>query len=188
MKKGKIILISGPSGVGKKTILDRIIADEKLNLNFSISFTTRPKREYEIDGRDYYFVTEQRFLEAIENNELIEHVKFCGNYYGTPKKNILDTINQGKNILLEIEVEGAKNVLKQFDKDDIISIFITPPSLDELKQRLINRNTESIETIEKRIAQAEKELEEGTFYQFVVVNDEIDETKNEIEKIIINNA
>lgn len=187
INKGKIILISGPSGVGKKTILDEILNNKNLNIVYSISATTRPKRHNEIHGKDYYFLSRNEFENGINQGDFLEYAEFCGNYYGTPKQKILEQLNQGKNVLLEIETLGAKNVMQQFDKDKIISVFLIPPSLDILRQRLINRGTETLETIDKRVQKASDELKYQDMYQNIVVNDNVNQTIKEITKIIEQN-
>lgn len=184
INKGKIILISGPSGVGKKTILDEILNNKNLNIVYSISATTRPKRHNEIHGKDYYFLSRNEFENGINQGDFLEYAEFCGNYYGTPKQKIFEQLNQGKNVLLEIETLGAKNIMQQFDKDKIISVFLIPPSLDILRQRLINRGTETLETIDKRVQKASDELKYQDMYQNVVVNDDVNQTIKEITKII----
>ena len=184
INKGKIILISGPSGVGKKTILDEILNNKNLNIVYSISATTRLKRPNEIHGKDYYFLSHNEFENGINQGDFLEYAEFCGNYYGTPKQKILEQLNQGKNVLLEIETLGAKNIMQQFDKDKIISVFLIPPSLDILRQRLINRGTETLETIDKRVQKASDELKYQDMYQNVVVNDDVNQTIKEITKII----
>lgn len=184
INKGKIILISGPSGVGKKTILDEILNNKNLNIVYSISATTRLKRPNEIHGKDYYFLSRNEFENGINQGDFLEYAEFCGNYYGTPKQKILEQLNQGKNVLLEIETLGAKNIMQQFDKDKIISVFLIPPSLDILRQRLINRGTETLETIDKRVQKASDELKYQDMYQNVVVNDDVNQTIKEITKII----
>lgn len=184
INKGKIILISGPSGVGKKTILDEILNNKNLNIVYSISATTRPKRPNEIHGKDYYFLSHNEFENGINQGDFLEYAEFCGNYYGTPKQKIIEQLNQGKNVLLEIETLGAKNIMQQFDKDKIISVFLIPPSLEILRQRLINRGTETLETIDKRVQKASDELKYQDMYQNVVVNDDVNQTIKEITKII----
>lgn len=187
INKGKIILISGPSGVGKKTILDEILNNKNLNIVYSISATTRPKRHNEIHGKDYYFLSRNEFENGINQGDFLEYAEFCGNYYGTPKQKIFEQLNQGKNVLLEIETLGAKNIMQQFDKDKIISVFLIPPSLEILRQRLINRGTETLETIDKRVQKASDELKYQDMYQNVVVNDDVNQTIKEITKIIEQN-
>lgn len=184
INKSKIILISGPSGVGKKTILDEILNNKNLNIVYSISATTRPKRHNEIHGKDYYFLSRNEFENGINQGDFLEYAEFCGNYYGTPKQKIFEQLNQGKNVLLEIETLGAKNIMQQFDKDKIISVFLIPPSLEILKQRLINRGTETLETIDKRVQKASDELKYKDMYQNIVVNDNVNQTIKEITKII----
>lgn len=184
INKGKIILISGPSGVGKKTILDEILNNKNLNIVYSISATTRPKRHNEIHGKDYYFLSRNEFENGINQGDFLEYAEFCGNYYGTPKQKIFEQLNQGKNVLLEIETLGAKNIMQQFYKDKIISVFLIPPSLEILKQRLINRGTETLETIDKRVQKASDELKYQDMYQNIVVNDNVNQTIKEITKII----
>lgn len=187
-KKGKIVLISGPSGVGKKTIIDRIIANKNLNLAYSTSMTTRPKRVGEVEGQDYFFKTIKEFEQAIENQELIEYEQFCENYYGTPRFAVERLINQGKNALLEIEVKGAKKILNQFPSEQIISIFISPPSLQELEERLKNRGTENSDVIQKRIETSKLEMQEKHHYQYNVINDELDKAVSMITNIIERNS
>lgn len=180
-KKGKLFLLSGPSGVGKGTIRDRVF-DFFPNLVFSISMTTRPKRPHEVDGEDYYFVTREKFEETIEHDGFLEYAEFVGNYYGTPKKKVEETLEKGISILLEIEAQGAMQVMKKHP--EVISIFLVPPSLEVLKQRLISRNTEPMETIEKRVQKASEELKVASAYRYVVVNDELDVATNEVIELI----
>lgn len=187
MSKGKIILVSGPSGVGKKTILDGVTINNEFDLLYSISYTTRPKREHEEHGKDYFFVSEEEFLNCIANNEFIEYVKFCEYYYGTPKSYVNKLLEEGKNVLLEIEVEGAKKVLEEFDHSIVVSFFIVPPSIEVLEQRLISRNTETKEVIAKRIAKATQEIKEKDMYQYIIVNDDVKTAQEEIRKIIKQN-
>lgn len=188
MRKGKIVIVSGPSGVGKNTILEEVFKDKDLNLVYSISMTTRPKREGEQEGKDYYFVSDEQFNDAIKDNQLIEWATFCNHKYGTPKKMLLDQIDQGKNVILEIEVVGALNVLNMFKPEDVLSIFVVPPSLEELKQRLIARGTESLETIEGRVKRAAEEIQVKDHYQYVVTNDEVANAVGQIKQIIRENT
>ncbi|WP_342252493.1 guanylate kinase [Spiroplasma endosymbiont of Amphibalanus improvisus] len=182
-KKGKLFIISGPSGVGKGTICQELLKDESLNLIYSISMTTRKKREKEIDGINYFFVSPEKFAKAIENNELIEYAEFVGNYYGTPKNYCEKKIGEGKNVLLEIEVQGANIVLDKLP--NAISIFLTPPSLEELEKRIIKRGTEKKELIEKRLDKARMELNLKNKYKYCVENNGLEETINECKKIIL---
>lgn len=184
MKKGSIIIISGPSGVGKKTIIDQFIHNDELNLCYSISMTTREPREGEKNGVDYYFVSDEEFNEAIKNNKLLEWAEFATNKYGTPIERLYEKINEGKNVILEIEVVGAMDVMAKLDKSEYFSIFIVPPSIDELKKRLIKRNTESIEKINKRIERAKVEITTTRNYDYVVLNDDATRAMIEITDII----
>lgn len=184
MKKGSIIIISGPSGVGKKTIIDQFIHNDELNLCYSVSMTTREPREGEVNGVDYYFVTNDEFNEAIKNNKLLEWAEFATNKYGTPIERLYEKINEGKNVILEIEVVGAMDVMAKLDENEYFSIFIVPPSIDELKRRLVTRNTESIEKINKRIERAKVEITTTRNYDYVVLNDDATRAANEIIKII----
>ncbi len=182
MNKGKIIIISGPSGVGKGTICKKLLENQKFNLVTSISMTTRKKRNNEIDGINYFFVSENEFKKNIEDKMLLEYAKFVGNYYGTPKKYCDEQLLKGKNILLEIEVLGAMQVMK--NAKNIISIFILPPSIEELMNRIVNRNTESVENINKRIQQAQKEIECSSKYNYRVINDKLNDAIDIIENIL----
>ena len=180
MKKGNYIIISGPSGVGKGTICKKVI--EQLNIEYSVSMTTREKREGEVDKINYYFTTKDDFERRIQNDEFIEYAKYNDNYYGTLKKEVLEKINEGKNIICEIEVQGAKQVKKLFPNS--ILIFIKAPSTEELKNRLINRNTNDKKDIERRIKIAQKENESIDFYDYVVVNDNLERAVSEVKEII----
>lgn len=184
MQKGKIILISGPSGVGKRTILESILADKNLNIKYSISATTRPKRDNEIHGKDYFFMTVPEFEAGIKNGDFIEYATFCQNYYGTPKAYLNQEIKNGNNILLEIEVQGVKNIIKMYQPEDLITIFVLPPSLEVLKERLIKRGTETPEIIEDRIQTAIEEISNKDLYQYNVINNELDVVIKEIKDII----
>ena len=186
IKKGKIIIISGPSGVGKSTIVKEIIKNKNLNLKFSVSLTTRKPRLGEINGVNYYFVNKKDFLSAIKKGELLEYTVFINNYYGTKKNDVDKWINNGYNVLLEIEIEGVKQILKKYKKDELISFFIMPPSLEELKKRIKNRLTENDNSIKLRLERAIKEIEFKSYFNHVIVNNICDNAKEEIIKIIKN--
>ncbi|MDE7075253.1 MAG: guanylate kinase [Malacoplasma sp.] len=179
-RQGKIIIISGPSGVGKKTIIDQVINNADLNLTYSISMTTRQPREHEKNGIDYFFVSEQEFEKAIANNELLEWAEFAKNKYGTPIKNLYKMINDQKNVILEIEVQGATKVKEILKREHYISIFIIPPSIRELKRRLKLRDTETKEKIKQRIKRAKVELKLQNEYDHVILNDD---AKNAADKL-----
>lgn len=185
MKKGLLILLSGPSGVGKGTVRKQIFKNTDLNLAYSISMTTRKPREGEVDGQDYFFVSEERFEEAIKNDELLEHARFVGNYYGTPKAYVEKLREEGKNVFLEIEVEGAKKVLEEYKEDKgVLSIFLLPPSLRELEKRIRGRRSEPEEIIQERLGKAKREMGLKKNYQFNVLNDNINRSSQEIARII----
>ena len=180
--KGKFIIISGPSGVGKGTICNKLI--DELNAWYSVSTTTRSPREGEIDGVNYFFISKDEFEEKIKNGEFLEYNLYNGNYYGTSKKIVLEKINQGINVFSEIDVNGAKNIKKLFP--DALLIYIAPPSIEDLRKRLIGRGTESLDKIESRLKIAEEELKQVDFYDYVVVNDEIDTATKRVKEIILN--
>lgn len=185
MKKGLLIIYSGPSGVGKGTVRDYFIDDPQLNLVYSISMTTRKPREGERDNVDYFFVSQEEFDKAIANDELLEYATFVGNSYGTPKNYVEDMRNKGFNVILEIEVEGAKQIMK--NTDDYLSIFLLPPSLDELEKRIRNRRTEEETVIQKRLNKAASELEVQKEYHYTVCNSKPKEAAIEISRIIKEN-
>ena len=185
MKKGLLIVFSGPSGVGKGTIIKELMNDENLNLVYSISMTTRAPSEGEVDGVNYFFVSKERFNEAIYNDELLEHACFVDNFYGTPKAYVEKMRNEGKNVLLEIETVGAKQVMNHYEDDKgCVSVFIVPPSIEELESRIRGRKTESEEVIKKRIFKATQELRETYRYQHVVCNDNIENAVMKVKDII----
>lgn len=182
MKKGKLFIFSGVSGVGKSTILKKIFEEPNLNLVYSISCTSRSPRHNETDGKEYFFLSKQAFKEKIDKNQFLEWAEFCGNLYGTPKEFVEQNLNDGKNVLLEIEVKGALNVMKLMP--EAISIFLLPPSLEELQKRLHERGTESDGVIDQRLKEAKKELSFKEHYDHLVINDNVDEAVSEIVKII----
>lgn len=179
-KKGIFIVISGPSGVGKGTIVKKLL--ERFNAWYSISMTTRPKRENEIDKVNYFFVTKEQFEENIKEDGFIEYATYNNNYYGTPRKEIDNKLNNNIDVIAEIEVKGAKKV-KELYKDSVL-IYILPPSFEELETRLRNRNTEDNTTIEKRLNIAKEELKQIDIYDYVVVNNTVEEATNNVINII----
>ncbi len=183
MKKGLLIVFSGPSGVGKGTIRKYIEDDINLKIAFSVSMTTRKPREGEVDGVDYFFVSEEEFSFAWDNGQLIEMAEFAGNKYGTPLEYVNKLREEGKNVLLEIEVLGAKQVIEKCD--DAISIFLLPPTLNDLEVRLRGRKTETEEQIQMRLKRAAKEIEEKHIYSHCVVNNNIDTAVKEVKEIIL---
>ncbi len=181
-RAGLLVVVSGPSGTGKGTLLNSLKGKEN-NIRFSVSATTRNPRDGEVDGVNYFFKTHEEFDNMIKNNELVEWVKYCDNYYGTPKKCIEDTIKSGYDCLLEIEVEGALNIKKIYP--DCVSIFILPPSFRELRRRIEGRGTEKQEVIDKRMDKAIKEMSYVDRYDYVVVNDKIEEAAYSVTSIIV---
>ena len=182
MKKGLLIVYSGPSGVGKSTILHEVLKDESLNLEFSVSMTTRLPREGEVDGKDYFFVSKETFEKAIEEDKFLEHARYVENYYGTPRDYVEQERNKGKNVILEIDVQGGLQVIEKCS--DCISIFIMPPSIDELRSRLSGRGTEKEEVINKRVDQAQREIKQGSVYKYHVVNNDIETSIKEVSDIL----
>lgn len=182
--KGLLIVLSGPSGVGKGTIRRLVMADLSLNLVYSISMTTRKPRELEVDGRDYFFVTKKQFNEKLKNDGFLEHATFVKNSYGTPKDYVINLLNKKRNVLLEIEVNGAKQVMEKYKDKNFVSIFLVPPSLEELENRIRNRHTEDEHTIQERLNKARIEMAEQVNYDFVVVNDDLTKASRKIQDII----
>lgn len=179
---GKIFIISGPSGVGKSTVLSKAL-EEIGPYYFSISMTTRKPREGERDGRDYIFTDKETFEREIEREGFLEYVEYVGKYYGTPIKPIIDNIENGVDVFLDIEVVGRGNVVKKFP--EAVSVFIMPPSLEELERRLRDRKSgESDDAISKRLARAEKEIEHAGEYDYIIVNDDVCRAAKELEEII----
>lgn len=179
--KGHLFLISGPSGVGKGTICKELLSKDK-NLFVSVSATTRSPRVGEVDGENYYFKSVEEFKKMIEENEFLEWAEYNGNYYGTPKTPVFQRLNDGFNVILEIDVQGALNVKKNYN--DGVYIFIAPPDEDALLTRLKNRGTENDSDIEKRLNAAKFELEKKNEYDYIVVNDVLDIAVSEVENII----
>lgn len=180
MNTGLKIVLSGPSGSGKGTIVKELIKDEQFLL--SISATTRAPRQGEKEGVHYFFKTRDEFEEMIKENELLEYAQFCGNYYGTPKAFIEDSVKHGKDVILEIEVEGAMQIKKIYP--EAIFVFVVPPSLTELEKRLVGRATENRDVIDQRLTRAKEELALYNHYDYVVVNDRLVEALDEIKCIV----
>ena len=179
---GQLIVISAPSGAGKGTIIKELLKNDSKNRWLSVSATSREMREGEKEGVNYYYLTKEKFEEKIEEGYFLEYTNYTGNYYGTPKEYIKEKINQGIDVILEIEIEGANNIKKLIP--EAIFIFIMPPSLKELVKRLKTRGTETNEKIMKRFHEAYKEVNEVTKYNYVVVNDNLEEAVNKVEAIL----
>lgn len=181
-KRGMLIVLSGPSGVGKGTVRKAIFDQPGNDFQYSISMTTRKPRPGEVNGKDYFFVSKEEFEQKIQAGEMLEYAKYVDNYYGTPLKWINDTLDAGKDVFLEIEVNGAMQVRSKSPNG--VFIFLTPPDLMELKQRLIHRGTDSMEVINKRIKKAFSEIEMIQNYDYAVVNDEVPNAVEKVKEII----
>ena len=181
MNKGKLIIVSGPSGAGKGTVLQEVFK-QLPDLKYSISATTRKPREGETNGVQYFFITKAEFKGKIKRGEMLEYAWYCNNYYGTPADYVETHRSAGNDVLLEIEPQGAIQVMKKCS--DAISVFVMPPSLEELEKRLVGRGTESAEIVAERIAQAKKEIANSHLYDFTVVNDDILVAAEQIIEII----
>ncbi len=180
-KKGKLFVFSAPSGSGKTTIVRKIL-EIFPELIFSISATTRKNRDHEINGTDYFFISEEEFLEKIDNDEFIEWEKFYDYYYGTLKSFVNSKLDEGLSLVFEVDVKGALSIKKSYPES--VLIFIVPPSMEELRARLIKRNTETSEDLKKRIERAELELSYKNKFDYLVVNKDLDQALNEVNRII----
>lgn len=179
-KTGQLIVITGPSGVGKGTLV-RSLLEKNPQLHLSISVTTRSHRPGEIDGKDYFFVTRHRFQQMVEQGELLEWAEFAGNCYGTPRLAVESKINQGENVLLEIELQGARQISQTFPQ--AVRIFILPPSMEELENRLRNRAQDSEEAIARRLDRATAEIAAAGEFNHTVINDNLDQALAELETL-----
>lgn len=179
--KGKLVVISGPSGAGKSTVIGKLM-ELRGDVCFSVSVTTRPPRPGEEDGKDYFFVTPQRFQELADGGFLLENAEYVGNRYGTPRGYVESRLLEGTNVVLDIEVQGAAQVQKSCP--DAVTVFILPPSGEELERRLRHRNTDSDEKTRERLLQAKRECAEAGKYGYIVVNDDPDTAAKELDAII----
>lgn len=180
-KTGKLLVVSGPSGVGKSTITNHLRSDNRFWI--SVSVTTRPIRPGEKNGESYHFVTGEKFAEMVTNNEFLEWAEFAGARYGTPKTPVFEALSNGKNVILEIELNGARQVRK--NSKDAIFIFIEPPNWEELKIRLINRGTESEHSTQARLDRAKEELSAAAEFDYVVVNHEVERSVSELVSLAL---
>lgn len=181
-ERGLLIVFSGPSGVGKGTVRQEIFSTPDHQFDYSVSMTTRPKRPGETEGVDYFFRTREEFEELIRQGQMLEYAEYVGNYYGTPLEYVNETLDRGVDVFLEIEVQGAIQVKQKVP--DGVFIFLTPPDLEELEERLINRGTDSPAVISKRILKAREEIALMREYDYAVVNDQVTLAANRVKEII----
>jgi guanylate kinase len=185
LSPGKLIVFTGPSGVGKGTLM-RSLLQRHPQLYYSVSATTRSPRPGEVDGKDYYFISRSKFELLIAQEEFLEWAEFAGNYYGTPKEAVLNKINLGKSVVLEIEVEGARQIREAFP--GIVSIFILPPSVDELEKRLRSRGQDSDAAIARRLLRAQAEIQAASEFNLQIVNDDLDAALHTIEAALFKSS
>lgn len=181
-RKGVLVIVSGFSGAGKGTLMKRLMETHGEQYALSISMTTRNPRPGEVDGQSYFFVSTEQFEKTISENGLIEYASYCDNYYGTPKKYVEDMLAQGKDVILEIEIQGALKVKEQYP--EALLLFVMAPSAEELRRRLVSRGTETAEVVAKRMARAAEEAEGITAYDAVVINDDLDTCTEELHGMI----
>lgn len=180
-RTGNLYVVSAPSGTGKTTLC-QLIMDHFKTISYSISHTTRSPREGETHGVDYYFVSKEDFEKMVKTDRLAEWAEVHGNYYGTSVDFLKENLSEGRDVLLDIDVNGAKQIIKKFP--EAVTIFIMPPSIEILRERLLSRGTDSIETIEKRLNNAAGEIAEKDFYRYVVINDDLQTAERELKSLI----
>ena len=181
-EKGKLIVISGPSGAGKSTVVFKAI-EGRSDFCFSTSVTTRSPRPGEVDGREYFFIDRETYDRMVEQGELLEHAEYVSNGYGTPRAFVEQKLNEGMNVVLDIEIQGARQVRSMMP--EAVMIFIIPPSLEELRRRLVNRGTDSMEAIEGRLGRAKEEYAEAEGYDYLIVNDKIEDAAAAFAAIVL---
>lgn len=181
MNKGGVFVVAGPSGSGKDTLFKELFK-RKPEIKFSISSITRPMRVGEVEGEKYNFITREKFLNMLENDELLEYNEYIGNYYGTPKAPVIAAIEKGQDILIEVDVNGAKEICQKLP--EAITVFIMPPSYKELKRRLSGRGTETQDLIDKRMKEALNEIARATEFDYIVVNDDINTAVDDIIEVM----
>lgn len=182
-RRGLLIILSSPSGAGKSTLAGRLRAWDP-TLEFSVSATTRPPRDGEIDGKDYFFVSEDSFKKQVTSGEMLEHAQVFENLYGSPKAPVEASINKGRDVLFDIDWQGAQQISKSTLSEHVLSIFILPPSIPELHRRLISRGQDDEEVIERRMQKSWDEISHWDVYDYVLINDDIDETETRLKTII----
>ena len=181
-ERGLLIVFSGPSGVGKGTVRQEIFSTPDHKFEYSVSMTTRAQRPGEVDGKDYFFRSREEFEELIRNGQMLEYAEYVGNYYGTPLAYVNETLDKGIDVFLEIEVQGALQVKKKVP--DAVFIFLTPPDLNELQERLVGRGTDSEEVIAQRIERAREEIALMSEYDYTIVNDEVSLAAERVKRVI----
>ena len=182
-ERGLLIVFSGPSGVGKGTVRQEIFSTPDHKFEYSVSMTTRAQRPGEVDGKDYFFRSREEFEELIRNGQMLEYAEYVGNYYGTPLTYVNETLDKGIDVFLEIEVQGALQVKKKVP--DAVFIFLTPPDLNELEERLVGRGTDSEEVIAQRIERAREEIALMSEYDYAIVNDEVPLAAERVKRVIV---
>ena len=182
MRKGKTFIICGPSGVGKGTVVARLLASDP-TLYFSVSATTRAPRNGEVDGVHYHFLSREQFQQWIAEDAFLEHAEFVGNYYGTPKKYVDEAMERGRDVLLDIEIQGAEQVHRQ--RPEVVRIYVAPPSWAELERRLIGRGTEDMEKVRSRLERGKQEFAAASSFDYFVINDTVDNAVTEIRAIML---
>ena len=182
-RKGLLIILSSPSGAGKSTLSKRVLENDS-EVVFSVSATTRSPRKGEVDGREYYFKTRNEFENLIENNGMLEHAEVFGNFYGSPRAPVEAAIDAGKDVLFDVDWQGGQQIRNSALQQSVVSIFILPPSIAVLRQRLIDRGQDSIEVVEKRMAQSRNEISHWAEYDYVLINDDLDRAESELRAIV----
>ena len=180
-RRGKLIVVSGPSGAGKSTVIARLM-QRRRDLCFSVSATTRSPRPGEVDGRDYFFIDRERYDQMVSRDELLEHAEYVTNGYGTPRAYVEQKLAEGMNVVLDIEIQGARQVREKMP--DAVMVFVIPPSMEELRRRLVNRGTDTMEAIDGRLMRARQEYAEADFYDYLIVNDDADQAAAEFSAIV----
>lgn len=181
MRRGLLIVVSGPSGVGKGTICKELFKSSD-DIHLSVSVTTRAAREGEVHGKNYFFISKEEFLHMIENDELLEYAQVYDNFYGTPKKFVMEQLDMGRDILLEIDIQGALQVKEKYPEG--VFVFIVPPSMEELRNRIVGRGTETLEAINKRFSSAYDEIDLMSNYDYYIINDTVQHATKKLQNIL----
>ena len=180
-ERGKLIVLSGASGAGKSTVVHKAM-EMRNDICFSVSVTTRSPRPGEADGKDYFFIDQKKFDEMVANDELLEHAQYVSHSYGTPRSYVESKLDEGMNVVLDIEIQGARQVHEKMP--EAVMVFLVPPSMEELERRLVSRGTETAEVIAGRLERAKQEYKEADFYQYLIINDDADAAAKEFSSII----